>query len=203
MASQDAPFTVNEGTPNQGRRVGEFFFALILWALIGILVQWLMPLSTNDTINITSLAHGNAHSTTTFWNALEVVALFFTVLAFLLRDFATYNPIAKGLSIVAIRVLATTFDLGMFAFGGYLFLKLTGDASIAATEHATLWQQLLFVNFGVFVVSLVVLGVLLFLLRCTRITLLSLPFLEYKPFLRLVIYIILLIVLALVGFFAL
>ncbi|MGJ8515216.1 hypothetical protein [Carnimonas bestiolae] len=188
MVAHSPDYTVEKPVEHRGRRIGEFFFELVLWLLIGMLVQWLMPDSTH-----LALAGGGEPS---FWNALGLVALFFTVLAFLLRDFSGTNAAATALSLVATRVLATTFDLGMFAFGGYLLTVILGQSS-----DTTLWQQLFFSNIIVFVVSLVVLGLLLLVLRCTNVSLLSLSPLEYKPLARFGIYVLILVVLVLIALF--
>lgn len=196
MAAEMPEYNVESAVPHRGRKIGEFFFQLVLWILIGMLVQWLMP----DSSRLATEA-GEGMVQASFWNALGVVALFFTVLAFLLRDFSHTNAVAKGLSLVATRVLATTLDIGVFGFGGYLLLVLLGDS--ADMQHVSLWQELFFSNIYAFIVSLVVFAVLLFFLRCTNVSLVSLSALEYKPLLRVGIYLLLIVVLLLIAFFIL
>ncbi|WP_025733862.1 hypothetical protein [Carnimonas nigrificans] len=191
MVAHSPDNTVEKPVTHRGRRIGEFFFELVLWLLIGMLVQWIMPDSTH--LALMSQTDGSEPS---FWNALGLVALFFTVLAFLLRDFFGTKAAARGLSLVATRVLATTFDLGMFAFGGYLLTVILGQSS-----DMTLWQQLFFSNIIVFIISLVVLGALLLVLRCSHISLASLSVLEYKPLARFAIYIVALVALVLIALF--
>ncbi|WP_027349968.1 hypothetical protein [Halotalea alkalilenta] len=199
MESQSVHYAGGPREAGRGRQVGEFIFTVVLWLVIGILVQWLMPASATLPLDAAAGVVGGS-----FWSALGLVALFFTVLAFMLRDLAATNPLAKALRLIATRVLATTFDIGLFGFGGYLFYVLRDafSSSVLPIEHATLWQQLFIGSLPLFVIILVVLGALLFILRCTGLSLLSIPRLEYRPLWRVGIYLLLCVLLALVAWLA-
>ncbi|RKQ97042.1 hypothetical protein C7446_2458 [Kushneria sinocarnis] len=199
----------------QKRGIGDFFCTILLWLVIGALVQWLMQgyqVSGEEASGLQnamghaaageagSASNGGESGLTTYWNALVIVSLFFGVLAFLMRDLFRENPLARLLRVIGVRLLGTTFDIGLFALGGTLFL-LWGTAS--GSVGIPQWQAL-FIGLGLpwFVIILVVLGIIQVLLKYTRISLLAVPALEFKPMIRIGLYLGLLVLLALAAWLA-
>ncbi|WP_106477362.1 hypothetical protein [Phytohalomonas tamaricis] len=189
----------------QKKGIGEFIFTIVLWVLIGGLVQWLMQsqLLSHDQLATSNAVDPSVQQASaglaTYWNAIGIVALFFGVLAFWARDLMRDNPLTRSLRIIGSRLLGTTFDIGLFALGGFLFLMfIHGD-----TATVPMWQALFIgISFPLFVVILVVLGAIHFLLKYTRLSLISIPSLEFKPLWRVGIYIVLCLLLILTAWLA-
>ncbi|OHV12847.1 hypothetical protein [Kushneria phosphatilytica] len=198
----------------QKRSIGDFFWTIALWLVIGALVQWLMQgyqVSGQEASGLQNAmgqaAAGDIGSgddsksgLTTYWNALVVVALFFSVLAFLMRDLLRENPVARLSRVIGVRLLGTTFDIGLFALGGTLFL-LWGTPA----EQSTVPQwQALFIGIGLpwFIAILAVLGAIQALLKYSRASLLDIPALEFRPMARIGLYLGLMVLLALVAWLA-
>ncbi|WP_456269857.1 hypothetical protein M1D97_06175 [Kushneria sp. AK178] len=189
----------------QKKGIGDFFFTIILWILIGGLAQWLMQhqLNGNGTA-VTGMSTGDNMAEgvgfSSYWSALGLVALFFAVIAFMARDLMRDNPVTRSLKVIGTRLLSTTFDIGLFALGGTLFLML----SPAASHTVPQWQALFIgISLPFFIVILVVLGVIWCLLRFSRLSLVSIPALEFKPLVRVALYVGLLAILVLAAWLAL
>lgn len=190
----------------QKKGIGDFFFTIILWILIGGLAQWLMQHQFHGDgagAAMTGLSTGSETAEgvgfSSYWSALGLVALFFAVIAFMVRDLMRDNPVARSLKVIGTRLLSTTFDIGLFALGGTLFLML----SPAAVNTVPQWQALFIgVSLPFFIIILVVLGVIWCLLKFSRLSLVSIPALEFKPLVRVALYLGLLAILILAAWLA-
>lgn len=171
----------------QKKGIGDFFFTVVLWLVIGALAQWLMPGSGAGTA-------GEQGGFSSYWSALGVVALFFAVLAFMARDLMRDNPVSRSLKVIGTRLLGTTFDIGLFALGGMLY----GLFWPSAGGQVPQWQAL-FIGLGttLFVVLLVVLGLVWMVLKFSPFSLVSVPALEFRPMTRVGLYLGALLVLVL------
>ncbi|MCM2971726.1 hypothetical protein [Larsenimonas suaedae] len=180
------------------RSLGEVVFTVVLWIVIGALVQWLMQ-SHFSAVITEPTEDATLPPLATYWNAMGLVALFFGVLAFWARDMMRENPLTKSLKVVASRLLSTTFDVGLFSLGGALFAVYgPGQAMLP------MWQSVFMgVNFSLFAIMLVVLGVIWFLVKHSRLSLVNITALEFKPLPRVGIYVALLLLLILTAWWAL
>ncbi|MFC0266439.1 hypothetical protein [Kushneria aurantia] len=176
--------------------IGDFFFTIVLWLVIGAIAQWLMQ--SNTGAGAAMGAEGGGISS--YWSALGLVALFFAVIAFMLRDLMHNNPFTRSLRVIGTRLLSTTFDIGLFALGGVLYAVLWPSSSGQIPQ----WQAL-FIGIGMtlFIVILVVLGLVWMLLKFSSLSLVNIPALEFRPLARTGIYLGLLVLLALAAWLTL
>lgn len=191
----------------QKKGIGDFFFTIVLWILIGGLAQWLMQHQLGGgegNAAMTGISTGSSTAEgvgfSSYWSALGLVSLFFAVIAFMARDLMRDNPVTRSLKVIGTRLLSTTFDIGLFALGGTLFLMLSPSANHTVPQ----WQALFIgISLPFFIVILVVLGVIWCLLRFSRLSLVSIPALEFKPLVRVALYLGLLAVFVLAAWLAL
>lgn len=184
----------------QKKGIGDFFFTIVLWLVIGALAQWLMQNQLGSDAGNGVGGANEEGGLSSYWSALGLVALFFAVLAFMARDLMRDNPVSRSMKVIGTRLLGTTFDIGLFALGGTIYMLFWPSAG----DQVPQWQALFIgINTTLFVVMLVVLGFVWMVLKFSPFSLVSIPALEFRPMTRVGLYLALLVVLVLAAWLTL